>query len=223
MTNSGSPSVAVGQYVRFDVVVVNRGESPARKIVVNDRFAEGLWHEQDAGDHSIKYEGIRDLGPGESQSVALTFRVDRAGQLCHELTVTADNATATTPQTGCVVGRAVSLGVTLRGPVRQFVGETAEFQIVVSNGETAATNVTVVQQFPPAMQANPDTGQERLVDGSLRFTINSLAPNERRTFRTQARCIERSASACSQALVGTASGQPQSSEAACVEIVAPMP
>ena len=111
MTNAGPQTVAVGGLVSFDVTVTNRGESTAQRVVVNDRFSEGLWHEKDTGEHSINYTGIPDLRPGDSKTIALTFRVDRAGQLCHEVTVTADNAAATAPQRACITGRDVSLSV----------------------------------------------------------------------------------------------------------------
>jgi uncharacterized repeat protein (TIGR01451 family) len=224
MTNAGPESVAVGGFVSFDVTVTNRGESTARNILVNDRFDPGLSHEGDTlNRHTIEYKAMRALAPNESDSVSLTFKVDRAGTLCHEVTVTADGV-APLSQRGCVTGRAADFTVTLRGPARRVVGEMAEFDIVVKNvGEVPAANVAIVQHFTSALQAAPTSlEQERMADGSLRIVIASMAANEQRTFRTQARCVERSDRACSHADVAAAGGDPQVSET-CLEIVAPGP
>ncbi|MEX2317896.1 MAG: hypothetical protein WD669_12135, partial [Pirellulales bacterium] len=114
--------------------------------------------------------------------------------------------------------------ISIRGPARRVVGEMAEFDIVVKNvGEVPATNVAIVQEFTSALQAAPATlEQERTADGSLRMVVASLAANEQRTFRTQARCIERSDRACSRATVQAEGGESQPAET-CLEIVAPMP
>jgi hypothetical protein len=79
------------------------------------------------------------------------------------------------------------------------------------------------QRFDPALQASPTSiEQERLADGSLRINIGTLAPNEQRPFRTQARCVERSNRACSR-VVALVEGSESESPEACLEILGLVP
>ena len=50
---------------------------------------------------AVKYPGMKDLAPGESSKVALTFEVTAPGQQCHTVTVTADTGNPATDR-GCV-------------------------------------------------------------------------------------------------------------------------
>ena len=89
----------MGDYVRFEVLVSNRGDGTARRIEVRDRFDRGLAHPSaKPGEYTIEYLGMRDLSPGESATLPspLTFQVVAPGQQCHEVTVTADGAAPAT-------------------------------------------------------------------------------------------------------------------------------
>ena len=94
--------VNVGEFASFDVIVTNRGNAPARNIKIHDGFDRGLSHlKAQNNELAVEYDNMRDLAPGESAEAALTFGVHRAGELCHEATVTADDA-ATVVERGCI-------------------------------------------------------------------------------------------------------------------------
>jgi uncharacterized repeat protein (TIGR01451 family) len=222
LTNAGPTSAAVGEYVSFELTVTNRGESTARNILVYDRFDVGLSHDGDTAvpkRNAIEYRAMRDLPPGETATVPLTFKVLAAGQHCHEATVSADGATPVT-QSGCVTGRQAALQVRLDAVRRQVVSQPAGFTITVRNvGDVPATNIEIIQQFAPSLQAMPAAPEQQLAaDGSLRIRIDRLNANEVRQFNTQARCVTPSASAASRATVTADGGAPQQDEA-FVEIV----
>jgi uncharacterized repeat protein (TIGR01451 family) len=224
VTNVGPEAVSVGEFVSFDVSVTNRGDSPARNILIYDRFDTGLSHEEDRlRRNAIEYGEMPDLAPGEPRTVALTFRVIAAGRQCHQVTVSADGAAPVTAEPACVVGRQASLQVRLDSVLRQVVGQPVEFRINVRNvSDVPATNIEITQQFAPALQPVPAADQQLAPDGSIRIRIDRLNPNELRQFITQARCVSASASACSRATVSAEGGVAQPSDA-CLEIVQQAP
>ena len=224
LTNVGPTAAALGEYVSFDLTVTNTGESTARNILIYDRFDAGLSHEMDTEKrNAIQNDQMRDLGPGESATIALTFKVTAAGQLCHEVTVSADGAASVT-QRGCATGRQAAVQVRIQSVRQQVVGQLAEYIVSVQNvGDVPATDLEIVQEFPREMQAvatPPD--QTAAADGSIRIRIDRLIPGEVRPFRTQARCTAASANACSRATVLAGGAQAHQAET-CLEIVQQMP
>ena len=98
----GPAQVEVGGFASFEVIVTNRGEATARNIKLLDRFDAGLSHVRAVDNElAVKYEAMRDLAPGDSETVPLTFGVRAAGELCHEVSVTADGV-APVIESGCV-------------------------------------------------------------------------------------------------------------------------
>ena len=221
----GPEQVAVGGFASFDVLVTNRGDGTARGIKVLDRFDAGLSHPKaKANEFAIKYDSMRDLPPGESATVALTFGVRAAGQQCHEVTITAAES-ASVIESGCVTGvepksaTPPTLEVTKLGPVRHYVGETAKFRIVIKNsGEVPVTNLEIVDHYDDAFEPRfTDPGREILPDGSFKWKIARLEKGERREINVQCACVSPARSACSLVTV-TADGDVNIADEKCVEI-----
>ena len=156
VTRTSPEQASVGDFARFNVTVTNRGTATAHKIEVLDQFDHGLKHPQaQPNEFAVKYPGMKDLAPGESASVALTFEVIAAGQQCHQVTVSADAgnpaseracitavaaATAVSPPPGVTPqsaspqpGAPPTLEVLKVAPLRHFVGELAKFKTVIKN------------------------------------------------------------------------------------------
>jgi hypothetical protein len=171
----------------------------------------------------IKNPNMRDLGPGESATLPLTFKVERDGNLCHEVTVSADGAASAT-QRGCVTVQQASVQVRIETLRQQVVGANADFRITVQNvGNVPTANVELIQSFATVLQG-VSTSPEQVLgqDGALRIAIPAMNVGEVRTFRTQARCLSPSAQACSRATVAIG-GNAASQMDACLEIVQQMP
>jgi uncharacterized repeat protein (TIGR01451 family) len=208
LTNSGAATVAVGDYASFDLTVVNRGDATARNILVYDRFDAGLKHPGDTDNSkAISNNSLRDLAPGESTRLPITFEVAGTGTLCHEVRVSADGASPVTERACVTVQQAAVQDV-----------------ITVQNvGSVPAANLELVQSFTNVLQAAPTTADQTVgQDGSLRIAVPPLAAGEVRTFRTQARCLSASAQACSRATV-MMGGNVASQMEACLEILQQMP
>ncbi len=223
---SGPDRVTVGGFARFEVTVTNRGDATARGIKVLSRFDSGLSHARAIDDElAVKYEAMSNLAPGESATVPLTFGVRSAGQLCHEVTVTAEGAAAVVER-GCVNAVAAkpvttpALEVTKQGPTRHYVGEQAKFRIVIKNtGDVAVTNLEVVDQYDQAFEPRfTDAGREILPDGSFQWRIPRLEVGEKRTINVQCDCVTPARSACSRVTV-TADDDLKYAEDKCVEIL----
>jgi hypothetical protein len=85
LTITAPQKAPVGSRVTFDLEVLNAGKSPAAKLLVIDDFDPGLVH--DVASSPIEHD-LKDLRPGESQRLGLTFRVARPGKLTHQVRIT---------------------------------------------------------------------------------------------------------------------------------------
>jgi hypothetical protein len=215
-------NLAVGDFASFDIVVTNRGDGTARGIKIRSQFDRGLSHPNaKPNEFAVDYPGMRDLPPGESATIPLTFQVVAGGTQCHEVTVSADGAEAVSAR-GCVTARQSTLELNVRGHERRNVGEIAEFVAVLRNvGDVAATNIELVARFDePLEPRRAERGHERLSDGALVMRVAKMEANERREFRMEALCRSAANSACNRVTV-TADGGVTLADDACVEILPP--
>jgi uncharacterized repeat protein (TIGR01451 family) len=211
--------IAIGDFVRFDVTVTNSGDGTARGIVIRDEYDRGLSHPEDRSNQfAIEYREMRDLPPGESETVPLTFRVTAGGKQCHRVTVNAEGADAVTAS-GCVTAHQPSLEVTVTGPRAHSVGERATFRAVVKNGgNIAATNIVVVARCDPALNpVETEAGYESLPDGAIQLRFERIEPGMQQTVTLVAACVAPANSACTTYTV-SADGGVTAADEACVEI-----
>lgn len=187
--------IKVGDRVRYTITVRNVGDAAARDIIFIDEYDQGLYNEFDTvGNRRIEYPNMADLAPGESDAIDLEFEVRAAGELCHQVTVSAAGAsdqferdcfTATEDRPATP-----ALDVAIDGPNSAAARETAYFNTSVTNtGDVAATNVRVRIELAPELA--PDRAQpgvEIADDGSLNWTLDRLEPGQRREFDVQCLC-----------------------------------
>ncbi len=217
--SAATPAQAgVGEYVSFNVTVTNRGDGVAQAVKVESKFDAGLKHPTDTlNKQVVNYEGIGDLAPGRSASVPLTFQVVQAGRQCQTVTVTAEGANTVT-QNGCVNAVVPAMELRMTAPRSRVVGEIAEFNVVVQNGDVPAKNVLVIVRFDPSLE--PAENYERLADGSIALRVGDLTAPERRLFPIKMRCRAAATNACGRADL-TADGGVTTAQQACVEILPP--
>jgi hypothetical protein len=222
--------VAIGEIAGWDLTITNGGDGMARRIKVADTFDKGLQHLKAPDQTTIYYNApIRDLGPGESTTIRLEFKVAEGGQHCHNVTVTAeadDPATKVDPATqrGCATGIAPAIGVTMQGERARTVGETTDFTVTVRNtGASAAANVEVAVEFDPAMEGIVEKEWQRMQNGGLIMRLDrSLAPGEMRLLQIHAACKSPANNACAKVTV-TAAGGANSFDTKCLEIRPALP
>lgn len=243
VTLAGAEQAAVGEEVTFEALITNRGELPATGLVIVDRFDAGLEHSASA---SPIERDLEDLAPGQSRRIALTFRVTRAGRLCHTVEVTGDSGVRATAQ-GCVTVNQPAappppgtpppatqpppttpptearLEVRKTGPAWQFVNRTAEFVMRIKNvGTVRVNNLRIVDSYDLSLDPTNATSGYSQVGDDLAWDVDTLAPGQEITFQIHCLCLEPAARACNRVIVTTSEGARADGEA-CVEIRQPPP
>ena len=100
---TGPRTAEVGEKLAFEIRVTNRGGAAATGLSVTDRFDDGLEFEL-PDEQSPITTPLRDIEPGRTARLIVNFIARRAGQHCHDVTVTGDdNARAAT--SACVTVR----------------------------------------------------------------------------------------------------------------------
>lgn len=82
---SGPNQATVGQQVRFDLVLRNRGSRHLTGLVIRDRFAPGLRHE--AAPAGVIERLVEQLPAGSERRFHVIFQVVQPGRVCHTIEV----------------------------------------------------------------------------------------------------------------------------------------
>ncbi len=200
---TGPDTAQPGTDIRFILEVTNSGNAPSPELVVTDRYDQGLEYAVKANPLQNKLGVIQ---PGEKKQVGITFRVTRAGRLCHVVEVTGPGNIHETKQV-CVnvTGEpappeqpAISLG--LATPQKAYtVGQHPLFTIDVTNtgSTTAAQQVRLVLHLDPQLHADQATqGFQRTADGGVQFNIDSIPPGGHEQRQVECTATAPSANAC---------------------------
>ena len=175
----GPDRAEVGEEVTYELVITNRGQVAATDLVIRDSFDPGLEHAE-VRDNRIEREFGR-LEAGASRSIAVAFRVARAGRLCHEVQVRGPDGVSATNRAcleatmaAAVPDRSPSqpplpverptvpgpiptadpstLSVEIMAPRTCVIGEEPTFQVLVTNkGDQELTEVNVSCLLDPEL------------------------------------------------------------------------
>lgn len=195
---TGPERATVGEKVRFDITITNRGPTTATGLSIIDKFDQGLVNEQAKQRNEIRSLWNEDLPPGVAAELYVEFLVAKAGRLCHNVEVTGRGGLRAAAQS-CVT--AVEAGVKPPpGPFGQppftspgaagrlsvkvasdattaSVGQRVIVDIDVTNeGLQPLTNVKVMAILDPALKATVATEDHRKEPIGLSWTLASLPP-----------------------------------------------
>jgi uncharacterized repeat protein (TIGR01451 family) len=200
---TGPDSAQPGTDIRFILEITNSGNAPSPVLTVTDRYDQGLEHEKKA---NPLQNSLGVIGPGEKKQVGITFRVTRAGRLCHVVEVTgAGNIHETKQMCVNVAGEAAppeppAMSLTISTPQRVLtVGNQVLFTIDVANTGTSvpARNAQLVVHFDQGLQVERATeGAQRTGDGGVQFTFDSIEPNSHKQPQVLCTCIAQTAHTC---------------------------
>lgn len=224
--------IEVGAAVGYTILVRNVGDGPARNIRILDRFDRGLSSPLDSlGRNQIEYLDMSDLGPGESDQVRVEFDVLEAGPRQTDVTVTADGATEAydrdTFNARPIQQDPPDLRVQMVARPRYTLGEVTDVNdvrgVVENVGVTEATNVVVRIRYDGSLAA---VQVEKALDGEVldeladgyQWTIASLPPGAKRTFRVQSQFVQETVRSCVTLFVSADGGAERASEA-CYEVL----
>jgi uncharacterized repeat protein (TIGR01451 family) len=243
---TGPTQATVGSQVTFEIVVTNQSQAPATKLLIKDRFDVGLEHaaaeKEEAAARSIERD-LGDLAPGQWQRITVTFRVTRAGRLCHTAEVTgAGGVRASAEACLTAVEGAATQGkvpptpppgerppVTVKKSIldennvaieagaalpSRAVGATVRFAIdVANNGTQELRNLTLVDRYDAGLTMAAASEGYRAEAGTLTWAIDSLPPGPPIRFEVHCRCARAIARATNRATLSTQDGARFDSEA----------
>ena len=208
---TGPETAMLGSDVTYNVVVSNKGSSPAKNVVVTDTLPDGLTHS--SGQKTLSFN-VGDLGPNQSKSIPVTVKAAQRGKFCNNAVAASSNAGEVKAE-ACTTVVQPGLKVVKTGDKAQIFGRNASYQIVVSNiGDTALTDVVVTDTAPAQTSIVSATGAS--VSGNQAvWNVPSLKAGEEKTF--DVKLTSRVAgSHCNGVTVTSAQGLKESSEACTV-------
>lgn len=240
----GSPPIIVGQDVKFQITVTNRGGSTANGLVITDRFDSSLQHAE--ADSPIEKD-LPALAPGRRQTFAVTFRAARAGQLCHDVEVRGDGGVRgaarscveavaaaappvqppvtqpppTTQQSPPATTSRPGLTVRVTGPASEELEGAAAFRIeVINSGDGPLTNVIVTGKYDPSLYPQQATDGYTWVEKDLLWKFPTMALGQKIVLQLNCKCLTAAAKAC--VTVKAAAQEGASAEGqACLQIRQP--
>ncbi len=145
----GPQTAEVGAQVTFTIDIANQSDGTATHVIVSDRFDPGLEHAVATG--AIVRDLQDDIPPRQSRQLAVTFRVAEPGQLCQDVTITADGGLRSEARSCLTV------------PDRQAPAVVPPLTTPPTNPQLPPANVPPTN--PPPATVPPTTGQ---LPGALR-------------------------------------------------------
>ena len=149
ITHRSKPQILIGGDVLFDVIVTNKGDGPARDVLIQEDVPEQLDFRD--GYREIEYE-VGTLLPNQSRNVRLTLQAKKPGKCQNVIFVSANGGIKSQHKLNLEV-IAPSLKAKSAGPNVRFLGREAKHSFSVSNSGTApATNVELIARLPSGLR-----------------------------------------------------------------------
>ncbi len=236
LRKTGPAVGSVGATLTYRIEVGNSGDMPADGVVLTDEVPDEVSVMstnppcQPTG-RTLQWQVGR-VGPAERRVFEVNFRAERAGSIttCAEVAavgglqakqcVTTSISLAlppgaAAPGAGCPVpstATAAALDVRILGPERVNVGDTATFEIVVTNrGTSTATGIVIKDRFDPGLV------HERYPSPIRKSLGEDLLPGQSKRIGVELRAVQ--AGRLCQSVEVTASGGIVASAEACVTAV----
>lgn len=227
----GPQQATVGETITYEIAITNRSTTTASGVIIKAMFDAGLV-EQNTGVSAIQRALGADLPPGETARIGVRLRVTGAGRLCMTIEAVPASGPSTRSQ-ACVTAEAVSptpskpaANLALRVATPEVPSGVVEqnrpvrFEVVVTNqGTQTMTQVTLTCRLDPSLVPSRATPEHRFDPdtNSLRWTLTSLAPGQRRMVEMECSATRPAARACNRVHATTLQGDSAEAEA-CVEI-----
>lgn len=145
ITHSSKPTAMIGDDVFIDVVVKNKGDGPAKNVLIQEDIPQQLAFRDNY--REIEY-AIGTLMPGQSKSARLALKAVKPGKIKNVMYASADG--------GLQANHAIDmeivsprLKVSSDGPTFRYLGRKVTHEIQLANqGTAAATNVELIARLP---------------------------------------------------------------------------
>ena len=149
ITHRTKPQVLIGGDVLFDVIVTNKGDGPAKDVLIQEDVPEELKFR--AGYREIEYE-VGTLMPNQSRNVRLALKAQKAGKCQNVIFASGSGGLKSQHKLNLEV-IAPNLKTKSSGPGVRFLGRKAKHTFSVSNlGTARATNVNLIARLPSGLR-----------------------------------------------------------------------
>lgn len=215
LDKSGPAEAAVGSTITYRLTVRNPSDLSARDVVVTDALSNGLTFVSSNPEATIEAAQVvwrlGDLPGGETRTIDVQFRVDKAGTLNNCASVTAtDGLSAQDCATTTVLNPSLELRVS--NPPQAQVGDDVTFQVNLRNlGNSPADGLTLVARFPESLASS--TGAR-----TLERSLAPIQPGQQQQVELTFRAVDAGESCVTVEVQGTASVK--TSDRGCVRVVA---
>ncbi|UUO06741.1 hypothetical protein M4951_00150 [Blastopirellula sp. J2-11] len=185
---TAAPTVLIGDNLMLAITVSNPGTGPATGVVLEEIVPANFTHP--AGGE-LEFE-IGTLKPGETRSLELTLKADKAGRTQNVLGIRGDGNLQTQTELNIEV-IAPQLELSMVGPKLRYLDRPAKYQVSVSNPGTApAQGIDLITYLPKGMKfvdAN-NAGQYDSNQHAIFWNLEELPPSQSGTVELTALPIE---------------------------------
>ncbi|MEM9940251.1 MAG: hypothetical protein AAF939_01600 [Planctomycetota bacterium] len=158
VVHQSKPTYLVGDNVVFDVVVQNKGDGPANKVLIQEDVPRQL--EFSEGYRELEYD-VGTLMPGQSKRIQLSLRAAKVGKLQNVMYASAEGGLRAQHKLDLEI-IAPKLVASSSGPTKRFLGRKATHVFTVANKGTAkATNVELIARLPSGLKYKASNNQGR--------------------------------------------------------------
>lgn len=170
----------IGDSVILDVIVINKGDGPAKNVLIQQKVPEQLEFPDGlpSASRGIEYE-IGTLMPGKSQRVKLALKAANIGKIQSIMYASAEGGLRAQHELPIEV-IAPKLVTQSSGPKKRFLKRSATHEFRVANQGTAnATNVQLIAKLPSGLrfvQAN-NQGRYDSEGHAVYWSLAELAQN----------------------------------------------
>jgi len=170
----------IGDRVILDVIVINKGDGPARNVLIQQQVPEQLEFPDGLpnANRGIEYE-VGTLMPGKSQRVKLALKAANIGKIQSIMYASAEGGLRAKHELPIEV-IAPKLVTQSSGPKKRFLKRSATHEFRVTNQGTAnATNVQLIAKLPNGLRFVQANNQGRYDSNShaVYWSLAELAQN----------------------------------------------
>ncbi|MCC7086460.1 MAG: hypothetical protein IT427_15780 [Pirellulales bacterium] len=228
----GPLTAELGEDIKFEIDVINKGAAPATGLVLSARFDEGLKHA--TGMTAIENRNFDTVEAGGTKPAQLSFRAFKAGKQCFTIEVTdlanLSRRVVLATKQHCVTiqpkpQEPAALNIDVRGVESATVGQEVRFSIKITNlGDLPAEQVRVSCEVGPALKLS---GIDRSIVGMINprpgvyeWNLSPIAGKGSMTQEIGCQCIAPAERACCTATVTIATREPLADDH-CLTILQP--
>lgn len=175
----GPEEVCPGDPVHYTISVTNKGSCTAEEVVVTDLVPDGLEHS--SGLRTLTFK-LGNLEACQTKKISVCFTAVKRGKVCNRINVTACNANPTSCE-WCTNVCKQCIELVKVGPKERMIGQSAEYQITVTNpGDKSLTNVVLVDQAPSATSIVSSRPDATVNGNTATWQFGELKPGEKKDF-----------------------------------------